>query len=450
VISLSLCVAALVASFALGRRSLVAGIGAVLTVGYAYGLARANFLDGYSHFMFDAAVLGLYLAQLTRPQSVEQQLRSQDLKVWAIVLTAWPVVLFLVPTQDPLIELVGLRGSVFMLPFILFGARMTDRDVYGLSLWLALLNIAAFGCAAAEYVLGLDRFFPRNAVTEIIYRSRDLMNYTQYRIPGSFSSAHAYGGTMVATVPLLVGAWVQQHRGRWQGPLLACALLASLLGVFVAAARSHALVLFGLVMVATFSGRVNIANRFRWLIAIAAIGWIVAGEERLQRFTTLQDTEFISERVSGSVNMSLLQLAQQYPLGNGLGGGGTSVPYFMQNRIRSAAGMENEYARILLEQGVPGLVLWLGFLVWTFTRRNIKASHQWFLGRRLAWVASAAIFATGLLGVGLFTSIPQTALLLLMTGWFTVAPVENYRAAAATSAAPASGRTRMWEQQRLA
>ncbi|HLL45479.1 MAG TPA: hypothetical protein VK399_02175 [Longimicrobiaceae bacterium] len=40
--ALLVCGIAFVAAFVAGRRSLVAGIGAVLTVGYFYGILRAN------------------------------------------------------------------------------------------------------------------------------------------------------------------------------------------------------------------------------------------------------------------------------------------------------------------------------------------------------------------------------------------------------------------------
>ena len=119
-----------------------------------------------------------------------------------------------------------------------------------------------------------------------------------------------------------------------------------------------------LILTTVLSGRMPVAYRFRYLIVLAAVGYVVAGEQRLQRFTTLQDPEFLSERLVGSVNLSFLELARQYPLGNGLGGGGTSVPYFLQNRIRNVVTMENEYARILLELGLPGLVMWAMFLIW--------------------------------------------------------------------------------------
>ena len=99
---------------------------------------------------------------------------------------------------------------------------------------------------------------------------------------------------------------------------------------------------------------------------------MVGGDERLQRFRSLQDPEFIAQRFGDSVNVSFLELVRKYPLGNGLGGGGTSVPYFLQNRIRNVVVMENEYARILLELGIPGLLMWVLFIGWVFTRRQIK------------------------------------------------------------------------------
>ncbi len=84
--------------------------------------------------------------------------------------------------------------------------------------------------------------------------------------------------------------------------------------------------------------------------------------------------------------------------------------------------MENEYARIVLEQGLPGLALWIAFIIWVFTRRSVPRSDPWFLGRRLARVATAAYFGAGLIGIGLLTAIPHTGLFLLLTGWIVVPP----------------------------
>jgi hypothetical protein len=48
----------------------------------------------------------------------------------------------------------------------------------------------------------------------------------------------------------------------------------------------------------------------------------------------------------------------------------------------------------------------------------------------LAWVTCAAYFASGLLGTGLFTSIPQTCLFLMNVGWVAARQTEPAREAA--------------------
>lgn len=437
-ISIALCGLAFLLCLQTGRRSLIAGLCALLTVGYAYGIVRANFPDGYSHMIFDAAVLGLYAAQLRKPQARWQGSRSEDIRSWVIVLIAWPMLLFAMPWQDPLIQLVGLRGSIFLLPFLVLGARLTGDDLYKLALWLSVLNTAAALLGGIQFILGVEPFFPRNAVTETIYRSKDLADYTAYRIPSSFSSAHAYAGTMVMSIAVIAGAWVQGHHGKWQARLMSAALLVSMLGVFMSATRLNALILFLLVLTTIFTGKLPGAYRFRWVILLGALAYMVGGDERLQRFRTLQDPEFLAERLVGSINLSFIELVSQYPLGNGLGGGGTSVPYFLQDRIRNVVGMENEYARILLELGLPGLMMWLAFILWIFTRPHVRRTDLFYFGRRLAYVACACGFATGLIGLGLFTSVPMTALLMLLTGWIVVPEVAFAPVAAQAPAAPES------------
>ena len=60
-LSVGLCLLAFMFSYAAGRRSLSAGLATVFTVGYFYGILRANIPEPFSHFIFDAGVVGLYL-----------------------------------------------------------------------------------------------------------------------------------------------------------------------------------------------------------------------------------------------------------------------------------------------------------------------------------------------------------------------------------------------------
>ena len=433
-ISIALCFVAMAVTYLAARRSLGMGCAVLLAVGYVYGIVRANQLDGYSHLLFDAGLLGLYAARLFNTLPMSERLRLEEMRLWLFVLIGWPVVLFLVPQQDILVEMVGLRGNVFMLPCLLIGARLTRDDVYELAHWVAVLNLAAGAVAATEFVVGIQPFFPRNAVTEIIYKSGDVAGFTAHRIPSTFTSAHAYGGMMVATLPLLIGAWMQ--KSRYSGPLFATAITVSALGVFVAAARLPVVLMFLVAGAALFSGRVQIGHKLRWAFVVIIVAWGVSGQERLQRFTTLQDSDLVAERIGGSVNLGFFDLAARYPLGNGLGGGGTSIPYFLQDRVRNSVGMENEYARITLEQGIPGVLAWTMFLIWLFSRTP-PTHESWFLGKRLMRVAGAGAFATGLLGTGLLTAIPGTALLLLTMGWVAV-PEPDTGAAAVYDADPSA------------
>src|SRR5687768_305238 len=123
-LALLLCGIAFVGAYVAGRRSLVAGIGAVLTAGYFYGITRANVTSTLSHFIFDAAVMGLYLTQLLKPFPPEDLARTRQLRHWTVLLIGWPLLMLLVPLQDPMVQLVGLRANVFFVPFLLLGARL--------------------------------------------------------------------------------------------------------------------------------------------------------------------------------------------------------------------------------------------------------------------------------------------------------------------------------------
>ena len=71
----------------------------------------------------------------------------------------------------------------------------------------------------------------------------------------------------------------------------------------------------------------------------------------------------------------------------------------------------------MLEQGLFGLCLWIAFLIWLFTRRDKGYFDSWSQGRRLAWWACLLTFGTGLIGIGILVSVPQTCLLLNNAGW---------------------------------
>ena len=371
-----LCIASLVLVFFCSRRSLGAGMVALLTVGYAYGILRANFPTNASHFIFDAGVLGLYAAVFMTQAQGKARYRSRSLEPWVAVLMGWPLLMFFVPTQDWLIQLVGLRGAVFFVPFLLIGARMEEEDLNTLAMGMAILNISELGFALWEFFFGIERFFPHNAVTDLIYKSNDVAGGA-YRIPATFVASAAYGGVMAFTVPFLVGIWAKPSVGLVRRRLLEASLVASGLGVFLSASRTSAILLAVSVVGVFISLRLKASHRVGIIALLLIVGWLVGKDTRLQRFTTL-NADMVVTRIGWSVNATFLDVLANYPMGNGLGGGGTSIPYFLQGQVRNPIGMENEYARILSEQGLIGLGLWVAFAFWFLFRAPVAfAKGPW-------------------------------------------------------------------------
>lgn len=420
--AVALCVLALIACFAAGRRSIAAGVIATSAVGYFYGIVRANVPVAASHFIFDAASVGFLLALITRRLTPAERYKLGRVMPWLVALVAWPTFMLLLPLQNPLIQLVGWRGQVFFLPYIAVGAMIDGAGARRIAVGLSVLSLIELAFAIAEIELGVPRFYPRNEVTQIIYRSTDVMvgATSTYRLPGTFVQAAAFGGQMASVIPLLLGAMVRERRGSPTRYLLLAAIGASAVCVFLSASRTSAVLLFVLALAATFSGRVRNFPWFGWIALIAIVTVLIAASPRMRRFISLDNTQYVKTRISGSVNESIFQLALEYPLGNGLGGGGTSLPYFLQPLLRNQVMIENEYGRLMLEQGLPGLALWLAFIVWALSRPLPSDRDPWQLGKWLARGCLGFSFVMAQTGTGLLTAIPGTALLLFYMGWIVV------------------------------
>ncbi len=418
----ALCILSFWICFWAGRRQLWAGFVATLAVGYFYGILRANIPQPASHFIFDTGALGLYLALLTRTYSPVQKYKVRKLMPWVLCLTVWPALLFFVPIQNPLIQLVGLRGQIFFLPFLLIGVQLERGDAYKIALSLAVLNMIVLVFALLEVELGIPRFYPYNVVDDIIYISAVRLSSGGLvtRIPATFTSSAAYGGNMIASLPFLLGALTQERRVAWRRNLLLAGTGVSAVGVFLAASRTTAVSLFLLFLMfggVTFWRRLRNMPWGGWLALLLGLAWLVYSVPRMQRFTELANTGYVGSRIGSSVNGRFLQLMEDYPLGNGLGCCGTSIPSFLQGEVKNSVGMENEYARIMLEQGVPGLALWMVFIVWLLTRPVPRPSEPSYVGRWLARLLCTISFATAPMGLGTLTAIPQTASLLVLCGW---------------------------------
>ena len=62
--------------------------------------------------------------------------------------------------QDPLIQLVGLRGEIWFIPFLMIGALIDDEERSRLALWLAIMNLMALGLLWRNSGWGWKDFIP--------------------------------------------------------------------------------------------------------------------------------------------------------------------------------------------------------------------------------------------------------------------------------------------------
>ncbi len=419
-IGFALTVLALAGTWLATRRGTGHGLGVMMLFGYLYGMLRARFPDGLSHFIFDGAVLGLYLAVLTgrRKRAGRVGRDGLALRMWVKVLMVWPLFTMvlspLFDSQHFFIQLVGLRVAILLLPLLSIGASLDEQELDRFGEWLLWLNVMAFAFALAELAVGVELFFPRNASSIIIYMSQDVGEDRQPRIPATFNSAHAFAGTLLLSLPLLVRRWQRRPDSR---VLTAGVLVSSVLCLFISAARSpvaQLVVIVGLLMLCT---RFSLKMLGTVTGVGLVVGLIVMQNPRFQRFATLQDTEYVTERVGWSVNASLLHVVTNYPLGNGLGSAaGTSIPFFLADLARPQIGLENEFARIALEQGLIGLVMWLVFVAWLLSRMPPRRRGASLVADRMMWVTTGVMWMTAFIGTGLLSSIPGSALLLLWMG----------------------------------
>jgi hypothetical protein len=154
------------------------------------------------------------------------------------------------------------------------------------------------------------------------------------------------------------------------------------------------------------------------LLVGGVVAFLVKGNERLQRFASLQDAELVTERIQGSANLSVIELLLSHPMGTGLGSAfGTSIPSFLQHLMtQDPIGAENEYARIGLEQSLVGVTLWIGFLIWLLARPRGGWPGGWAVAERLTWLFVLLSWATAMLGCGTLSAVPGTCILLFQMG----------------------------------
>ena len=108
----------------------------------------------------------------------------------------------------------------------------------------------------------------------------------------------------------------------------------------------------------------------------------------------------------------------EYPVGAGMGSSfGTSIPYFLADRTPNAIGLENEYSRIHIDQGLVGLGLWVAFLVWLLHRPPpLRLDVPYGLCVIFMYALVLTNWLTAFIGSGTLSAVPGSVLLLAQMG----------------------------------
>jgi hypothetical protein len=414
-----LCVLAFLSCFLVTLVGRVYGLVAMIVWGYFFGILKAHYNASFGLFIFDFATIGFYLGIISKFPPLILRQRYSRVKMWVTLLIAWPVFMAVIPMQHYIVQIVGLRGNVFWIPMILAGCLLEGKDKTILAYSLACMNVVAFGFALAEFFIGVDAFVPDNEVTQIVHLSADMVGGAK-RIPSTFANAHSYALFMVATIPWILGEIVGQWRlsfSKMTGmTILLPGFVCALLGIFIAGPRQPVVCLGLVIALAVMTGRINTGLILIGLVGGLVVAYFVAQEERMQRFTQLQDFEMVQKRIGMSVNMSFLEVLLDYPMGNGIGAGGTSLPGFAQGLVERSIVLENEYSRILLEQGLPGFFIFLAFLFWFILNKVAKDDPE-YMTKSLIWIHSIVTISTAFIGLGMMSTIPASATLMLGIGY---------------------------------
>ena len=107
------------------RISLGLGLATVFSIGYFHGIIRANIVSVYTSFLFDSAVLGLYLSLVLLPPNQPGGKPNASLVKWITALTLWPLLIAVIPQNDLFVQFVAFRATAWFLPMLWIGSRLT-------------------------------------------------------------------------------------------------------------------------------------------------------------------------------------------------------------------------------------------------------------------------------------------------------------------------------------
>ncbi|HNP49314.1 MAG TPA: O-antigen ligase family protein [Bacteroidia bacterium] len=248
--------------------------------------------------------------------------------------------------------------DVSLFAFILASAFQSLFLIFGTEPLLRSLSAEGFYDASRARIQAFETFFLRGNLNDISY----------------FSSIGAVIGLI----------WMYFEKVKWKRYVLLFLTVPSVLGVFLPASRTGAVVFFVSILIFVYKSKINLKS---WVlpslvliiflfIAVPDVVWVRLGS--VLRFAELQESDSRTK-----VYTAVLKTIDQYAL-TGIGAGnywhGWAVSAGITNRFTTDVAMaaHNAFFQLWIYWGLPGLLYFLGliYLFWTALDKEIYGNRR--------------------------------------------------------------------------
>ncbi len=337
-----------------------------------------------------------------------------------IFFVMWCIVQLLNARNASLImALAGLRVWIIWLPvfFLTYDYMRSRKHVERFLIFIIVLMIPLTAYGILQYHIGFDHLFNLGPGFDVYKKAQYATpEYkVELRPPSTFISPHGFAGSAVMALLLCVGAMAYfRDRRALQGlavvgmPLLVIALLITAVRNAYGSAAAAVLVLLGLIRQ---PGLVLLAVLVGY-VAVWQVDQITGGAALERLNTVFTQPRRTQHRIMAQWGKAV-HWWPNYPLGGGIAtGAGRGRMLYSTVSVHDLAPesrtpwAENEYARCLIELGIPGflLYLWMLFTAMRLAFQSYRVAQQardrWLLAAILA--ACTSMLLRLLVGAALY------------------------------------------------
>jgi len=342
--------------------------------------------------------------------------RSATTRVgWAVGLfSLWCFVeLFNARNFNFIMAVAGFRVWVVWLPvfFLAYDAMRTRRQVERFVVFVTALMLPLAAYAIVQYQIGLDHLYALGEGFDVYLKSQYATEAyeIELRPPSTMISPHSLAGACVMALCLGMGGIGYYHRrGRAQALMLVSMSLVGIALLITAVRNAYGSAFAGLLVV------LGLVRRPDLILAVMLVGGVAAwqvdaltGGNALARLNTIVTDPVYTRMRIVTPWKSALFWANRHPFGGGVSTG-VGVGRVLEEDIADVSyapefrtpWAENDYARALIELGVPGLLLFTGMLavclleIFRAYRAAREPRDRWLIAGILAAVVTMMLRLT--------------------------------------------------------